>query len=162
MRYMWFWYIKICRRWWDSNPRQTPRNLKRVVVLLARLPGEGRQIITISQSFREDSIVGRYDIICRDRMIHEKLMNITTNMKKSTILTKFFRRLGVWQSFPLLPKLSIPQKSGFEQTSLLLLLWLLWLIEQLILPNIYRPSNMIRSSQKILMLLHKMVHLRMR
>ena len=75
----------------------------------------------ISQSFREDSIVGRYDIICRDRMIHEKLMNITTNMKKSTILTKFFRRLGVWQSPLLLPKLSIPQKSGFEQTRLLLL-----------------------------------------
>ena len=98
MRYMWFWYIKICRQWWDSNPRQTPRNLKRVVVLLARLPGEGRQIITISQSFREDSIVGRCDIVCRDRMIHKKLMNSTTSMKKSTIQPSFLRRLGVWQS----------------------------------------------------------------
>ena len=37
-------------------------------------------------------------------------MNIMPNMKKSTILTKFFRRLGVWQNFTLLPKLSTPQK----------------------------------------------------
>ena len=139
MHYMWFWYIKICRRRWDSNPRQTPLNLKRVVVLLARLPGEGRQIITISQSFREDSIVGRCDIFAEIEWSIKIDEHHDEYEEINNINHVFFRRLGVWQSFLLLPKLSIPQKVVSNKQVIII-------INRIII-MIYRTIDIIKNLQ---------------
>ena len=88
----------------------------------------------ISQSFREDSIVGRCDIVCRDRMIHKKLIDITTSMKKSTIQPSFLEDSVSGRVFAS-AKIEYSTKKWFRTNKFIITIIRIMIIGQFILPK---------------------------